>query len=40
LSNLIVESLEQNKLNYFSKKSNARSRRLIWDVRRRRTRND
>ena len=29
LSNLIVESLEQNKLNYFSKKSNARSRRLI-----------
>jgi hypothetical protein len=28
LSNLIVESLEQNKLNYFSKKSNARTRRL------------
>lgn len=28
LSNLIIESLEQNKLNYFSKKSNARTRRL------------
>jgi hypothetical protein len=34
-----VESLEQNKLNYFSKKSNARSRRIIWDVTRRGTRN-
>jgi hypothetical protein len=32
LSNLIVESLEQNKLNYFSKKSNDRTRRDIWDV--------
>jgi hypothetical protein len=31
----VIESLEQNKLNYFSKKSNARSRRLIWDVSRR-----
>jgi hypothetical protein len=39
LSNLIVESLEQNKLTFFSKKSNARSRRLIWDVRRGWTRN-
>jgi hypothetical protein len=29
LSNLIVESLEQNKLNYFSKKSNDRTRRDI-----------
>ena len=28
LSNLIIESLEQNKLNYFSKKSNARTTRL------------
>ena len=28
LSNLIIESLEQNKLSYFSKKSNARTRRL------------
>jgi hypothetical protein len=28
LSNLIIESLEQNKLNYFSKKSNARTRRI------------
>lgn len=28
LSNLIIESLEQNKLTYFSKKSNARTRRL------------
>jgi hypothetical protein len=29
LSNLVIESLEKNKLNYFSKKSNARTRRLI-----------
>jgi hypothetical protein len=29
LSNLMIESLEQNKLTFFSKKSNARSRRLI-----------
>ena len=28
LSNLIIESLEQNKLNYFSKKSNAKTRRV------------
>lgn len=28
LSNLIIESLEQNKLTYFSKKSNANTRRL------------
>jgi hypothetical protein len=29
LSNLIIESLEKNKLNYFSKKSNAKSRRIL-----------
>ena len=29
LSILIIESLEKNKLSYFSKKSNAKSRRIL-----------